>query len=308
MPILRPTLRLAVVILAGLWLGLAAAPASAGPGVPLLRYVPDDVDMVASLNLAKARNTSLFRKGAELAAAELGDAWKKLEAAKVDPAKDLDTLLVAGYLAGDTQQVIGVFEGRLAGLLAELRKQPAAMQQGLEVWTFDDYAAIAVEKRVIVCSLGLRDAVIETVKGKRASLKASKRAKVVRAAVASVDPRGDAWVAVHGRVFKDMAPGQGTVSWLSASLATSKGMAVELKVSGDSEETASSWSNLVAEQLPMVKQLLGSQGFGSMADSIEAKNTGTLLVVGLVMSDGEVTKALSYLARQAGVAGDAKSP
>ncbi len=301
-----PTLRLVVVLLVGLW----AAPAFAGSGVPLLKYVPDDVDLVAAVNLSKSRGTAMFRKGTELAAAELGETWQKLVDAKFDPSKDLDTMMVAAKTGGATQ-IIVVLEGRLAGLETELRKQPvSSQQQGLDIWSFKEVSAFVFEKRLILCSPVLLADVLGTVKGKRASVKGSKKAsaKDLRAAVAATDLRGDAWLAAPGRMFKDSMPTPGAVSWVSGSLATSKGMAMDLKISTDREETAQDIATWAATQLPTAKQLLGSQGFGSMADSIEVKNTGALVVVGLVMSDGELAKVLSYLSGKAGASGGAKSP
>lgn len=308
MPTLRPVLRFATPILAALALLLVAAPARAGNAMPLLKLIPDDVQVVAALNLAKARGTPLFRKGLELAARGAGDSWKKLEAAKIDPAKDLDTVLVAAQMTSDEPRVCVVIEGRLTGLLGELRKAKSVLQQGLETWDFGEHGALVVDKKVIFCHSPLLPAVVETLKGKRGNLKASKRAKPLRAAVAAVDARGDGWAAVLGSAFSKDLPVPGQVAWAAISLATSTGLAVEMKISADAEATASSWASAINEQLPTVKPLLETQGFGSMADSIEARNTGALLEVSLLLTDGEVSKALSYLARQAGVAGDAKSP
>lgn len=297
-----------MVILAGLGMLLAAAPASAGNGLALLKHIPEDVDALVALNLAKSRNTPLFRKGLEMAAKELGDAWKKLEAAKIDPGKDVDTILVSAYTRDEGPQLVVVIEGRLANFVAELRKSPAAMLQGLETWTLGDHAAIVVEKKLVFCNAPLLPAVVDTLKGKRGNAKASKKAKSLRTAVAAADTRGDGWAAVLGRAVAKELPVPGQVSWATLSLATSKGVAIEVKISADTEDTASMWASTINQQIPTVKPLLESEGFGSMADSIEAKNTGALFEVGLVMTDGEVTKAVSYLARQAGLAGGAKSP
>ena len=295
-----PTLRLAVVLLVGLW----AAPALAGTGAPLLKYVPDDVDVVAAVNLSKSRGTPMFKKGAETVAAELGDTWKKLLAAKFDPSKDVDTMVLGAKTGGDDPRFVAVIEGRLGGLEVELKRRPSAVQQGITVWTFDDVSSFFFEKKVIVCSNELLTVALDTVKGKKGSVKTSKKAKGLRDAVAATDLRGDAWVVVHGSKLKDQTlPVPGTLSWASIGMATSKGLAVNVKLSADSEASAEGMASWATQQLPMGKQLLGSQGFGSMADSIEVKNTGALVTVDLVMSDGELMKVMSYLSGMAGAGG-----
>lgn len=293
-----PTLRLVVVLLVGLW----ASPVFAGSGVPLLKYVPDDVDVVAAVNLSKSRGTPMFKRGAETVAAELGDTWKKLLAAKFDPSKDLDTVVMGAKTGGADPLFVAVIEGRLAGLEAELKRHPSTVQQGTTVWTFDDVSSFSFEKKVIVCSTSLLATVLETVKGKKGSVKSSKKAKAMRDAVAATDLRGDAWAVVHGSRLKEAMPVQGALGWASMSMATSKGMAVDVKLSTDSEQSATGMVTWATDQLPMAKKLLESQGFPSMADSIEVKNTGALVTVGLVMSDGELTKVMSYLSGKAGAA------
>lgn len=304
MPTLRPSLRLVVVLLACLW----AAPALAGSGVSLLKYAPDDAEALGAVNLAKSRGTALFKKGLESFAGEMGESWKKLKDAKLDLGKDVDTMLVAVKTVADKQVFTVVMEGRLAAFEAELRKSASEAKLGISVWTYNDLSMLFFEKKFIVCSTPLIDDVVDTLKVKRPSLKTSRKGKTLRAAVAATDLRGDAWIVGLGKPLKDLLPVSGSVAWLSAGLSTSKGMAMEIKLSTDTEETATGIATWATEQLPMAKSLLSSQGFGTMADSIEVKNTGALVVVGAVMSDGELAKVLSYLSRQAGSAGDVKSP
>ncbi len=293
-----PTLRLVVVLLMGLW----ASPVFAGSGASLLKYLPDDVDVVAAVNLSKSRSTPMFKKGAETVAAELGDTWKKLLAAKFDPAKDLDTMVLGAKTGGDDQLFVAVLEGRLAGLEAELKRHPSTVRQGTTVWTFDDVSSFTFEKKVIVCSTPLLATVLETVKGKKGSVRSSKKAKELRNAVAATDLRGDAWAVVHGSRLKKSMPVSGALGWASISMATSNGLAIDLKLSTDSEPSAAGMVTWATEQLPMAKKLLEAQGFPSVADSIEVNNTGALVVVGLVMSDGELSKVMSYLSGKAGTA------
>jgi hypothetical protein len=304
MPTLRASLRLVVVLLACLW----AAPALAGSGVSLLRYAPDDAEALGAVNLAKSRGTALFKKGLESFAGEMGESWKKLKDAKLDLGKDVDTMLVAVKTVADKQVFAVVMEGRLTAFEAEMRKGASELKQGIAVWAYNDLSMLFFDKKFIVCSTALTDQMLDTLKVKRPSLKTSRKGKTLRAAVAGTELRGDAWMVGVGKPLKDLLPVSGSVLWLSASMSSSKGLATEIKLAADTEETATELATWMTGQLPMAKSLLGSQGFGTMADSIEVKNTGALLVVGAVMSDGELTKVLSYLSRQAGSAGDVKSP
>jgi hypothetical protein len=304
MPTIRARLRLVVVLL----VGLCAAPAIAGSGVPLLKYAPDDAEAIGAVNLAKSRGTTLFKKSLESFAGEMGESWKKLKDAKLDLSKDVDTLLVAVKPVGGEQSFVVVMEGRLAAFEGEMRKNASESQQGITVWAYKDLSMLFFEKKFIVCSKALTGEVVDTLKGKRPNLKSSRKGKTLRAAVAGTELRGDAWLVGLGKPLKELLPVAGNVSWLSVSMASSKGMAMEIKLAADTEETAKEIVTWMTDQLPMGKQILSSQGFGTTAESIEVKNTGALVVVNAVMSDGELAKVLSYLPRQAGAAGDVKSP
>ncbi len=309
MPILRPSGRsLGLLVALFALVAMGSRPARAGSGASLFKYLPEDVEVIGAVNLAKSRNTPLFRKGLELAVKEMGDDWAKMKAAKLDPAKDVDTALFGAKTVDGSVRFTVVFEGKLAGFESELRKVPSTPQQGVDVWSFGDTSLLFVDKKLIVCSQELVAAVVETAKGKRGNVKASKKAKALRAAVAVTDLRGDVWAAALGKELSTSLPVSGSLAWMSLSMATSKGVAVEAKAATDSEATAAGLVAWTTEQLPMAKQLMSSQGFAAAADSIEVKNTGSVAGVTVVLTDGEMGKVLSYLSRQAGTAADVKSP
>lgn len=310
MPSLRPSGRLLALLVASFAVfAVSLRAAHAAPGAALFKYLPDDVEVVGAVNFAKSRSTPLFKKGIELASSQLADEWAKLKAAKLDPAKDIDTALVGAKTVDGAVRFAVIMEGRLAGFEAEVRKLPATPQQGVDLWTFGETSMFFVDKKLVICSQELAAQLAETAKGKRGNLKASKKAKTLRSAVAATDLRGDVWFATSSKELGSAMPVDGgSLSWMSMSMATSKGVAAELKAATDSEKTAASVLTLWNEQGGMVKQLMSSQGFGAAADSIEVKNTGSVVGMSLVLTDGELAKVLSYLSRQAGGAADVKSP
>ena len=293
-----------MVALITLW----ALPAHAGQGTALLKYVPDDVDLVVGFNVAKSRSTPLFRKSLEVLKAEAAEVWKTFASVQFDPAKDLDTVLVAGHLPdgkGDSTFVV-VFEGRLGALGSVLA--PSEAHSGLPVHLEQDVAALLIDKRLVFCSVSLLDDVVATVKGKRPSARTSRRAKVLRAGLAAMEPRVDLWLVLSGKVFKEQLPVQGKVEWVGMTAATSKGVAIELRAGVDSEPAAAEISTWFGNQLGTVKSLLAAQGFESMADSFEVKNTGATIGVSALMSEGEVARALTLVSRQATAEAGSKSP
>lgn len=297
-----------MVLLVALW----AAPAQAGRGTSLLKYVPDDVEMVMSLDISGARSTPLFRRSLEILKVEAKDIWQTLRDAKFDLAKDLDTLLVAGSYSGGqaTERFVAVFEGRLSGLQTIFHHNPVTLHRGVAVRVdaAKDMASLVVDKRLIVCSTSMLDDVVATILRKRVSARTSRRATSLRSGLAGLDPRGDAWMVITGAAIKEALPAGLKLSWMGVWAATNKGVAVELRAGTDSEAAAAEISTLLVGQIGAVKQLLASQGFDSMAESFEAKTTGPVVGVSLLMSEEEVTKVLRLVSRQAAEEAEVKSP
>jgi hypothetical protein len=304
-----PSLRPAVVLVVALCGVLGARPALAGRGDALLKYLPEDTEVVASLNLAKGRGTPLLRAGLDAVGQRLGASWQSVPTASFDPARDLDTIVLGWSPDEQTggSVMLGVLEGRLDGFARALRKQPAQRQGGVEVWRWDQLAVLFVDKRAIVCAPEALSGVVATLTGKRANARRSRKALALRAGVAAADTRGDAWIAAGGKSVPNL-PVAGALNWISGSVAAQRGLVMEIKVDTDVDATAAALVDWTSSQLPLAKQVLASQGLGSMADSIEVKNTGALLVVGMVMSEVELTNLLAALSQQRAATGGAKSP
>ncbi len=305
-----PSLRAIVVTLVLVW----ASPAFAGQGAALLRLVPEEVELVAALNVSKARGTPLFREAMALLRARAGAVWEGFAKASFDPASDLDTVLIAGMTADPaagrtSERFVVVFEGRLRGLSALLLKESTERRDGFTIWRDPsaDSAAFLVGDRLVVCSSALLGDALAVARGKRPSAKSSRRAQVLRAGVAALGARVDAWGVISGAAIKSPLPVSGKLEWLGLSVATSAGVALELRAGTDSEASAEALAAWLGDQLDQLRPWLSAQGFKSVANSLELKHTGSVAGVSAVVSAAEVESALESYS-QLPDAPDAASP
>ncbi len=298
---IMPSLRIAVVTI----VLLCATSARAGQGVSLLRHVPEKVDFVAAIDVAKARTTPMFQQ--TVAVLQQLSVWREMAAASFDPARDLDTALIAGTVAtSSAPRFVIVLEGRLAALEPVLRRYPLRrLPGGLELREVEGGAAFWNQRRLVLGSSAMLDEVLATSRGKAVSVKASRRAGRMRAAIRAIESRADGWMAIDGSAFG--AP-ESTLEWLSVTIAANRGLALEVRIGALSESAAAEISTWITDFIASSRSMAAAQGFESMADSFEVKATGMGVGVSALMSEGEVSTALGLVSRN--IIGEAaqKSP
>lgn len=303
-PFTMPRLCVAVVVLLHLW----AAPADAGQGFRLLRYVPDEADAVVTVNVAKARSSELFRKVVEIAARS--ESWTKLANQGVDVVAAVDTFLIAirRTSAGESR-FVAVVEGKIANLQSLIASAARSERDGLVVYEQDDAVLFFHDQKLFVCSAAWFEEVSTTARGKRGSVKSSRRAGPLRMALAALESRAEVWAIMRGAFLGGAAlPVDGSLEWLGLTATGSRSVAIEARLGLDTEGAATEFSSWIGTQLPQARQFLKLQGYESMADSIEVKTTGAAAGVSLLMSDGEVARALSLISQQFASDQSTKSP
>lgn len=286
-----PSLRIAVV-----WIVLlCAGSARAGQGMTLLRHVPEKVDFVAAIDVAKARTTPVFQQ--TMAVLQHLSVWREMAAASFDPSRDLDTALVAGTVASSPEsRFVIVLEGRLAALETLLRRYPVRrVPGGPELREVDGGAAFWADRRLVLCSSAMLDEVLAATRGKAGSLRGSRRAGRLRSAIRAIESRADGWVALEGTIFGALEPTR--LEWLSATIAANRGLALEVRVGASSEAAAAEISTWISDLITSSRSAVAAQGFESMADSFEVRATGMVVGVSGLMSEGEVSTALGLVSR-----------
>lgn len=272
----------------------------------LLRHVPEKVDFIAGIDVAKARTTPMFQQ--TVAVLQQLSVWREMAAAAFDPARDLDTVLIAGTLATTSSpRFVIILEGRLAALEPVLRRYPSRrLPGGLELRDVDGGAAFWHQRRLVLGSSAMLDEVLATTRGKAVSVKGSRHAGRMRAAIRTIESRADGWMALDGAAFGD--PGATRLEWLGATIAANRGLALEVRIGAQSESAAAEISTWISDFVTSSRSMAAAQGFESMADSFEAKATGMVVGVSALMSEGEVSTAIGLVSRN--IIGEAaqKSP
>lgn len=286
-----PSLRIAVVTI----VLLCAASARAGQGVTLLRHVPEQVDFVAAVDVAKARATPMFRE--TVAVLQQLSVWRDMVAASFDPARDLDTALIAGTVAtSPSPRFVIVLEGRLAALEKVLGRYPVRrLPGGLELREVEGGAAFWSGRRLVLGSSAMLEEVLATARGKASSVRGSRRAARLRAAIRAIESRADGWMALDGSAFG--TPESTRLEWLSVTAAGNRGLALEVRIGTAADSAAAEIATWISDFIASSRSTAAAQGFESMADSFEVKATGMVVGVSGLMSEGEVSTALGLVSR-----------
>jgi hypothetical protein len=149
-----------------------AAPAHAGNGEPLLRYLSDDTSFVIVVDVAHARQTPMLQRAFELARGKY-TWWGQLAKAGIDLEKSVDTFVVGGEggLGAGEHHAVAVIDGRLDKLVAAIRKvgKPGPKRAGIDTWTFEGGEVAYVDHRIVVTGPGDLAPVLDRVRGKKRS-------------------------------------------------------------------------------------------------------------------------------------------
>ena len=160
---------------------LGSVPAAeAGRGTNLMKYLPDDTQVVMVADLAKARRSPIFKKGFDLAR-EKHDVLDDL-AQNVAVDKVIDTMVVGG--ANDRQHFIAIFEGKVDKLLEEAKKKSTKTETHGKVnyLVLPDGEVAVIDKRLVITSAGDMAAAIDRAADKKAKGPAAIRSLLAKAA------------------------------------------------------------------------------------------------------------------------------
>jgi hypothetical protein len=302
---------LAVTVL-GAALCASYAPAHAGDGTDLLKFVPENTQIVMVFDVADARDSTLLQKGMSKLLDASPEAKAKLAQLGLDPMKDVNTIMFAGGGAtdlgdGGPKEMVIIVEG--AGLKDKLSKIPDAVKtayQGVDIFTNKDTDAAFIGDRIFFAKKGKMKAEIDVVlgkgKGKGKNVAASKKAKALREAIAKTDTKADLWatIMVPAKNQTDMKKEQGMVAKtvsVGANFTADLGLAMQLGT--DADATAAKLVGMVQAQLPQISQGAGAIGLTKAAKSLTVTQDGASVKMALTMTEAELM-ALMNLAKQFG--------
>lgn len=144
---------------------VAAAPAEAGRGTALIKYLSDDTNAVISCDVAKSRGSTMFKKLFKIAREQ--NATLDSLATNVAVEKLVDTIVVG---ANPAKHAVVVLEGRVDKVLAEVKKTATKSEtyQGITYWVLADGDAALIDKKLILAASGDIPSVIDRAKDKKA--------------------------------------------------------------------------------------------------------------------------------------------
>jgi hypothetical protein len=277
-----------------------AAPAHAGHGTDLLKFVPESSQMVVVFDLADARDSTLLQKGYTALLAAKPDAKAKLDAIGLDPMKDIDTVLIAGGSADSldmdkVKNMVVVVEGRLPkDKLAQLPNVKTSAYQGVTIYATGDSEAAWIDGRLFLVKTGAMKGEIDIIqnkgKGKGHNLAVAKKGKALRDAIAASDTTADMWATVlvpaKSQTNAQM-PGlvAKTVSFVANFTAD---LAVALKVGTNSADAAKKAVALAQGQLSQVVTGLSQFGMAAAAKSITVTQDAEFVKMGVTVTEAEV--------------------
>lgn len=295
----------------------AAAPAHAGDGTDLLKFAPENSQMVLVLDMADARDSALLQKGFKTLLDTSADAKTKLAELGLDPMKDIDTVMFAGGGAGEmsdfskSKNVLIVVEGRLPqDKLQVLPNVKKSIYGGVTIYTHNETDAAFLGDRLFFTKKGAMKATIDVAqnkgKGKGKSVALSKKAKALRDAIAATDTTADLWatIMVPAKDQKSMAKEQGmSAKTISAGFNFTADLALSFKLTTDSDASATKMVATVQGMLPQMVQGLGQLGMQKAAKSVAVVQDGGAVKFNAVLTEAELMSLVKVAQSMGGMAG-----
>lgn len=292
-----------------------AAPAYAGDGTDLLKFAPENSQMVLVFDAADARDSPLLQKGFQKLLDASADAKAKLAELGLDPMKDIDTVMFAGGGATDMdmdkiKNITIVVEGRLPkDKLQAMPNATSSVYSGVTIYTHDDTDAAFIGDRLFFTKKGGMkgeiDLALNKGKGKGKNVAASKKAKALRDAIAATDTTSDLWITVlvPAKAQKEAKKEQGMVPKVVAvGLDFTADLAIGVKIVTDSDASAAKAIGLVQGQLPQLISAMQQFGLSKAAKSVAVSQDAAAMKMSLTMTEAELM-SLVKLAQQFGAMG-----
>jgi hypothetical protein len=228
---------------------LVSLPAEAGRGTALLKYAPDDANMVVVVDVARARRSPIFKKMLELA---------RDKNATLDSLGDVDKSVDTIFFAANSEngKGVAVLEGRVDKVLAEAKKQATKEDKhgNVTFWVVGDGEVAMFDKKLVIATPGEMGNLID-----RAADKKRKGPAALRTIIGNATPNSS----VFGGVLPDSSTRKDMASDLGAEpqwVAFSCGMAQKLTMEGKLKLADDASAEKVTKSLSEKLGLPGSDG------------------------------------------------
>ena len=275
---------------------VALAPAAhAGRGTNLVKYLPDDCNLVVVADVARARRSPIFKKVFE-AARTKNDALDDL-ASSLAVDKLVDTIAMGGNVAQG--KAVLVFEGRVDKVLPELKKQATKEDKhaGVTFWIVPDGEVALVDKKLVMASPGEMEHVIDRALDKKAKGPGALRT-ILASTSANSSVFGGMLVDADGK--KQMAADLGAEpQWFTFSFGMAQKLTMEARMKCADDTAAAAAAKAVNDKLgaPGVDGTLRSrvEGFVSkeFADSILVDQDHAFARISATLTQDDVDKVLA---------------
>ena len=299
---------------------MTAAPAHAGDGTDLLKFAPENSQIVMVFDVADARDSALLQKGFDSLLAAKPDAKVKLAEIGLDPMKDIDTVMFAGGGADGTdfdkmKSMVIIAEGRFPkDKLAAVPGVKKSAHQGVTIWTKDDTEVAFIGDRLFFTKKGQMKGAIEVAlskgKGKGKNVAASKKGKAMRDAVAATDTTADLWMTVvlPAKVQADMKKQQGMVAkTVAVGFNFSADVKAALRIGTDSADSATKVVSMMQGQLAQISQAAGQMGLAKAAKSLLVSQDAANVNISLTLTAAELQGLMNLAGMGGGAGGSAPS-
>ncbi len=273
-----------------LLLGLVASRAEAGRGTALLKYLPDDTNVVVASDVARARNSPIFAKLFQLARDK--QAWLDTLASAQPIDKQIDTIVLGST---ENQTAVVVLEGRIDKLVAEVKKQATKTEThgGVTYWVTSEGEIAVIDKKLVFATAGTMPAVIDRAKDKKA-----KGPAAVRTIMAATTPN----TAVFGGAQLDASAKSqfgkelgSEPQWAAFSFAMAQKITLDARLKFADDAGAVAAAKKMSDQLTPDRrgQLEGFIG-KDFADSITIDQQQSFARFAATLTSEEVDKVVSF--------------
>ncbi|HEY5950599.1 MAG TPA: hypothetical protein VIV40_34140 [Kofleriaceae bacterium] len=276
--------------LIALVIALVAARAEAGRGTASLKYLPDDTNIVLGGDVARARNSQIFKKLFKLAREKVP--WLDTLASAQPVEKQVDTIVIGST---PSQTAVVVLEGRIDKLLAEAKKQATKTEthEGVSYWVTSDGEVAAIDKKLVFASPGGMAAVIDRAKDKKA-----KGPGHVRTIMAATTPN----TAVFGGALPDAGMKEqfnkslgAEPQWVAFSFAMAQKLTLDVRLKFADEAAAGTAVKTISDQLTadrrgQLEAFVGKE----FSDSLTVDQQQSFARVAATMNAEEVEKVVSF--------------
>jgi hypothetical protein len=272
-----------------LLIAVVSVRAEAGRGAGSLKYLPDDTNVVMASDVARARNTQMFKKLFKLAREQV--AWLDTLASAQPVEKQVDTIVI-GATPGKTAVV--VLEGRIDKLIAETKSKATSTEThaGITYWVNADGEVAVIDKKLVFASPGTMTAVIDRARDKKAKGPAAVRT-IMAAATPSSAAFGGALLDSGMKAQLNKSLGS-EPQWISFSFGMAQKLTLDARFKFADDAAAAAATKAINEELTADKRgQLESFVGKEFSDSLTVQQQQSLARISATLSADEVEKVIS---------------